>query len=94
MDDWLLLWVRSYPFVVDVDAASSPLSPADRIASLYATIYLGNAIGNAAVQGQMVISGLWGMLYYREVRQKWKIAQFFVSMLITLTGVVLLALFG
>jgi len=61
---------------------------------LYSTLYLGNAIGNSSVQGQIVVSGMWGILYYREVTDRRKIALFFMSMLLTLGGVVLLAFFG
>lgn len=44
-----------------------------------AVTYLGNGIGLSLGQGALIISGLWGIFYYREVTDRRKIIVWFVS---------------
>jgi len=60
----------------------------------YATLILGNTIGYPLVQCQILVSGMWGIFYYKEVQGIPFIILFFVFALILLGGVALLALYG
>eukprot|EP00899_Mesostigma_viride_P017118 jgi/Mesvir1/25407/Mv01441-RA.1 len=62
--------------------------------SIYATQYLGMAVGWPLVQCQLLVSGLWGIFYYEEVTGSRAIALFFLSALVVLAGVVMLSIFG
>jgi len=60
----------------------------------YATLILGNTIGYPLVQCQILVSGMWGIFYYKEVQGVLLIILFFVFALVLLGGVALLALYG
>mmetsp|Transcript_15923 Transcript_15923/g.50037 ORF Transcript_15923/g.50037 Transcript_15923/m.50037 type:complete len:333 (+) Transcript_15923:125-1123(+) len=62
--------------------------------SIYATNLLGMAIGWPLVQCQLIVSGLWGVLYYREVEGRRTIGLFMASSAVLLMGVVLLSQYG
>eukprot|EP01097_Dermamoeba_algensis_P005328 TRINITY_DN3385_c0_g1_i1.p1 TRINITY_DN3385_c0_g1~~TRINITY_DN3385_c0_g1_i1.p1 ORF type:complete len:381 (-),score=64.72 TRINITY_DN3385_c0_g1_i1:323-1465(-) len=57
----------------------------------YAVIFLGIGIGYPSVQASLIISGLWGILYYRELKGFWSISLWFVSAFLTLGTVVFLS---
>lgn len=40
---------------------------AGNVASIVAVLHLGEALGYSACQASLVISGLWGIVYFREV---------------------------
>ena len=94
MDYWICLWVSKEQRAISLVWCFVGDDSVVSFASIYATLYLGNSIGYAAIQGQMVISGLWGLCYYHEVRGVRNITQFFISMVLTVAGVILLAIFG
>eukprot|EP01091_Cochliopodium_minus_P019482 TRINITY_DN8201_c0_g1_i1.p1 TRINITY_DN8201_c0_g1~~TRINITY_DN8201_c0_g1_i1.p1 ORF type:complete len:333 (-),score=41.17 TRINITY_DN8201_c0_g1_i1:4-1002(-) len=60
----------------------------------YATLYLGNTIGFPLVQVQLIISGMWGLFYYKEIKGWKRISLFFGSVIVTIGGAILLSLFG
>jgi Transmembrane family, TMEM144 of transporters len=60
--------------------------------SIYATEFLGMAIAFPLVQCNLVVSSLWGILYYREVQGASAVAAFFASTGVVLLGVLLLGL--
>lgn len=43
------------------------------LGSILAVLYLGQGVGYSLSQSSMLISGLWGIIYYDEIRQvrKW-----------------------
>lgn len=59
--------------------------------SLISVYYLGQGVGYPLVQSQMLISGLWGILYFEEIQQGSTIMKWFVSALLTLTGILWLS---
>ncbi|XP_065179691.1 transmembrane protein 144 homolog A-like [Sycon ciliatum] len=60
----------------------------------YATQYLGNAVGYPLTQTCILVNGLWGILYYKEIRGKVKVSLFAMSALIIIGGAAVLAKFG
>jgi len=64
------------------------------VCGTYATLILGNTIGFPLVQCQILISGMWGIFYYKEVQGFKLIASFFMFALIMLGGVILLSFYG
>jgi len=59
-------------------------------ASIYAVIYLGQAVGYSSCQANIAISGLWGIFYYQEQVSKNRIALWFVAAAVTIGGIVVL----
>lgn len=60
-------------------------------ASIVATQALGIAVAWPVVQCNLVVSSLWGILYYREVSEMQSVASFFAATAVVLVGVVLLS---
>lgn len=64
------------------------------LCSIFATEYLGIAIGWPIVQCQLVVSNLWGIFYYGEITGQKSIMVFLGSALVLLGGVVVLSVYG
>ena len=62
--------------------------------SIYATIYLGLAVGFPLTQMALVVAGVWGMLIFKEIKKFSGILQFFLSAFVLLVGAFLLAIYG
>jgi glucose uptake protein GlcU len=62
--------------------------------SIYATQFLGLTIGFPLTQVALVIAGLWGLFFFKEMTETSARIMFFVSALIILSGGVLISLFG
>jgi len=62
--------------------------------SIYAVIYLGLTIGFPLTQMALVISGLWGLIVFRELSGVRTIVMWFFSVAVLLSGAFLLALSG
>eukprot|EP00931_Biecheleriopsis_adriatica_P097899 TRINITY_DN7176_c0_g1_i1.p1 TRINITY_DN7176_c0_g1~~TRINITY_DN7176_c0_g1_i1.p1 ORF type:complete len:401 (-),score=51.85 TRINITY_DN7176_c0_g1_i1:329-1486(-) len=54
--------------------------------SMYATIYLGQTIGFPLTQCSLIICGLWGVLYYKEIVGQAAIGTFVLSSVVILVG--------
>ena len=52
---------------------------------------LGYAIGFCATQSAMLISGAWGIFFFKEVQTKEKIRWWFISAVVTLIGIIWLS---
>lgn len=61
------------------------------ICSLYAVNTIGQGIGYSLVQSSIIVSGLWGIIYYREMHG-WPLLSWVLCCLTCLSGTVLLAL--
>jgi glucose uptake protein GlcU len=59
--------------------------------SLIAVFYLGEGVGYPLVQTSILISGLWGLFYYKEVTGLERRAKWFASSLLTIFGILLLS---
>jgi len=61
------------------------------IASMISVENLGEGVGYSLTQSSMLVSGLWGILYFQEVKSKSMKIKWFISALITLIGILLLS---
>jgi glucose uptake protein GlcU len=60
-------------------------------ASIIAVTFLGQGIGYSACQMQLLVSGLWGVFYFQEIKSKTSIVKWFLSAACALTGILWLA---
>jgi hypothetical protein len=60
--------------------------------AMVAVLSLGEAVGYSCVQASILISGLWSIFYYREVKQPRHIALWLASALFALLGIVILSI--
>jgi len=59
--------------------------------SLISVFYLGEGVGYPLVQTSILVSGLWGIFYFREVQGTERITKWLCSSLITIFGILLLS---
>lgn len=59
--------------------------------SILAVSYLGQGIGFSFCQGQLLISGLWGVFYFHEIQGRETILKWFFSASVTIVGIVYLS---
>jgi len=52
---------------------------------------LGEGVGYSVVQASMLVSGLWGIFYYKEIEGRETISKWFLSASITVLGILLLS---
>jgi len=62
--------------------------------SIYATNYLGFSIGFPLTQLALVVAALWGILFYKEITNRFQIIAYIISCLIIVGGAFLLGFFG
>ena len=62
--------------------------------SIYATQYIGLAVGFSLTQTALMVAGIWGITLLREIRGLFPISIWVISALILLGGSTLLALYG
>ena len=58
--------------------------------SILSVRLLGVGVGYSVIQAAMIVSGLWGICYYREAVGAPLIAKWFASVLTTMVGILLL----
>ena len=59
--------------------------------SLISVMYLGEGVGYSVTQSAMLVSGLWGIFYFKEVTGYEAITKWFMSALLTISGILLLS---
>ena len=59
--------------------------------SIIAIDYLGEGVGYSLVQSSILVSGLWGIFYFKEITGAKTIAKWFASAALTLCGIILLS---
>ena len=59
--------------------------------SLYSVYYLGEGVGYPLVQTSILVSGLWGIFYFKEVQGRERISLWLLSSLSTIAGIILLS---
>jgi hypothetical protein len=59
--------------------------------SLISVFYLGQGVGYPLVQTSILISGLWGLFYFKEIQGTERITKWLLSSLITVFGILLLS---
>lgn len=60
--------------------------------SIIAVTYLGQGVGNSVVQTKILISGLWGIFFYKEISGTKTIVMWFVSAAVSLVAIIWLSL--
>ena len=74
--------------------ASGALWAAGNVLSVHATMRLGQAVGFPLTQVCVVISALWGILYFGELRDRTALSVFGASSVLVLGGAAALKLAG
>lgn len=59
--------------------------------SILAVAYLGQGVGFSFCQGQLLISGLWGVFYFKEIQGRETILKWFSSAVVTIVGIIWLS---
>uniref|UniRef100_A0A7S1CZ67 Uncharacterized protein n=1 Tax=Cyclophora tenuis TaxID=216820 RepID=A0A7S1CZ67_CYCTE len=59
--------------------------------SIVSVGFLGQGVGNSFVQCKILVSGLWGILYYKEIRGAKTITKWFASASLAVVGILLLS---
>ncbi|KAL3912001.1 MAG: hypothetical protein SGILL_007060 [Bacillariaceae sp.] len=59
--------------------------------SILAVSYLGQGVGFSFCQGQLLISGLWAVFFFKEIQGREKIFKWFVSAFVTIVGIIYLS---
>lgn len=59
--------------------------------NLITVFYLGQGVGYPVVQSSMLVSGLWGIFYFKEVQGFKRISMWILSSLVTIYGIVLIS---
>ena len=62
--------------------------------SIYATLYLGLTVGFPLTQLALVVSGLWGIIAFKEIGGIRTLSVWTISVTVLLAGAALLALYG
>jgi glucose uptake protein GlcU len=58
--------------------------------SLISVFYLGQGVGYPLVQTSIIVSGLWGIFYFKEITGFERISKWLASSLLTIFGILLL----
>jgi glucose uptake protein GlcU len=61
------------------------------VSSILTVTNLGEGVGYSIVQAQMLIAGLWGILWYREIKGARLISLWFLCACVTVAGIVSLS---
>ena len=60
-------------------------------AGILAVTYLGQGVGYSFCQSSILVSGLWGIFFFKEIRGRETIAKWFASAFITIAGILWLS---
>jgi len=71
-------------------AVSGTLWQIGSIGGMLSVSFFGQGIGMSIGQSSLVVSGLWGIFYFKEVVRSFKITSWFASAIITIAGVYVL----
>lgn len=61
-------------------------------ASIFSVTYLGQGVGNSLVQAKILVSGLWGILWFKEISGVERVSKWFLSAFITIGAIVWLSM--
>jgi len=71
-------------------ATAGALWSLGNVGSIVAVEHLGQGVGYSASQAALLISGIWGIFYFREVTKPMIICKWFLSAFVTIIGILLL----
>lgn len=61
------------------------------ISSILAVAYLGEGVGYSIVQSQLLVAGLWGIFWFREIKGIETISKWLLCGCVTVAGILLLS---
>lgn len=61
------------------------------ICSMISVQYLGEGIGYSVIQSSMLVSGLWGIFYYSEVKGITTRLKWFIAAIVTVASILVLS---
>jgi glucose uptake protein GlcU len=62
------------------------------VSAILSVAILGQGVGYSIVQSQLLVAGLWGVVYYREIRGRRVVTSWFIFAGVTVMGILLLSL--
>jgi hypothetical protein len=62
------------------------------VSAILSVAILGQGVGYSIVQSQLLVAGLWGVFYYREIRGRRVVTSWFTFSFVTAIGILLLSL--
>lgn len=71
-------------------ATAGSLWSLGNVGSIVAVEHLGQGVGYSASQAALLISGIWGIFYFKEVTKPCIIGKWFLSAFVTISGILLL----
>lgn len=71
-------------------ATAGALWSIGNVGSIIACQRLGQSVGYSATQAALFVSGIWGIFYYNEVTKSSVIVKWFLSAMVTVSGILLL----
>ena len=77
------LWLRG--------SLSGLLMAAGMFGSIQATATLGQGVGNSLVQSKILVSGLWGIYWFKEIKERKAIMRWFISACVGVSGILWLS---
>lgn len=61
------------------------------VCSMISVNNLGQGVGYSVTQAAMLVSGIWGIFYYQEVKKPVKILKWFLAAIMTVIGILCLS---
>jgi glucose uptake protein GlcU len=61
------------------------------VSAILSVAILGQGVGYSIVQSQLLVAGLWGVFYYREIRGRRVVTSWFLFACVTVMGILLLS---
>jgi len=80
---WKALWFRGF--------MAGLLLTVGMFGAIFAITFLGQGVGNSLVQSKILISGLWGILYFKEVKDPTAIGKWFASATVCVASILWLS---
>mmetsp|Transcript_19841 Transcript_19841/g.36123 ORF Transcript_19841/g.36123 Transcript_19841/m.36123 type:complete len:89 (-) Transcript_19841:177-443(-) len=71
-------------------ATAGSLWSLGNVGSIVAVEHLGQGVGYSASQAALLISGFWGIFYFKEVTKPATIGKWFLSAFVAIAGILLL----
>ena len=59
--------------------------------SIMSVTYLGQGVGNSIIQSKILISGVWGIFWYKEITGAITITKWFASAMLAIAGIMWLS---
>lgn len=59
-----------------------------KFASILSVLYLGQGVGYSLCQLSIIVSGLWGIFFYREIQGFKRVSMWFMSAAVTVVGII------